>query len=290
VETPVQEPDATRREALRRLLDDPSPAVRGALLKCFAGMGAAAGPFLREVASGSDRLLAGHATRFLEELKFTDPAEEFRTFIRSLNYELESGALLMARTVSPRLDVGWCCATLDSAAARCRELISEPSTRREKCRVINRVLFHELGFRGDLEHFTDPRNSLIDQVLARRKGIPVSLCTVYLLVAGRLGIDLEPVALPGYFMVGSWGQGPTFFIDPFESGLFRGKEEVLALLRARQAAPQAGDLVPSPVREVLCRSCRNLVSHFLEDGDGARAQLFAGFVEQFEAAYARNIP
>ena len=75
-----------------------------------------------------------------------------------MNYELETGALLLARTVTPRLDVGHCCTTLDAIADRCRELIVEPSSTREKCRILNRVLFHEWGFHGNVEHYTDPRN------------------------------------------------------------------------------------------------------------------------------------
>jgi hypothetical protein len=42
------------------------------------------------------------------------------------------------------------------------------------------------------------------------------------------------------------------------------------------------------VREVLCRCCRNLVNHYTAAGDSARASLFAGFVEEFEAAYERH--
>ena len=59
---------------------------------------------------------------------------------------------------------------------------------REKCRVINRVLFHDYGFRGNHEDYTDPLNSFLDQVLARKKGLPITLGMVYLLVAGRLGL------------------------------------------------------------------------------------------------------
>ena len=150
------------------------------------------------------------------------------------------------------------------------------------------VLFHEWGFRGNVEHYTDPRNSLLDEVLTRRTGIPISLSIVYLLVAGRLGLELEPVALPGHFVVGCYGDGLPFFVDPFDQGLFRNAEEVFALLRSQQIVPQASDLAPSPVREVLCRSCRVLVSHYTTAGDPTRAQLFAGFIEEFEMAYARN--
>jgi regulator of sirC expression with transglutaminase-like and TPR domain len=288
VELATEKLDAGREAALRSLLDDSSAPVRQALLAYFNGLGASAAPFLRDIANGPNRSLARHAAWFLNELNFSDPVSEFRGFIRSLNYELETGSLLLARTVSPLLDISECCTSLDRIAGRCGELIVEPSTCREKCRIINRVMFHEWGFRGNVEHYTDPLNSLIDRVLARRKGIPISLGIVYLLVAGRLGIELSPVNLPGHFVVGCYGESEPFFVDPFENGLFRDGEEIFDLLRFHRIMPQASDLSPTPVREVLSRSCRNLANHYTAAGDLGRARLFASFVEEFDAAFARN--
>lgn len=273
--------------AIAQLLDDPNPAVRKALLAHFNAHGAAAASFLRQHAERKGPV-GRAAVQYLRELNFSDPVEDFRLFIRSLNYELETGFVLLARTVSPQADAGVCHAALDAVAARCRELLVEPSNPREKCRTINRVLFHEWGFRGDPEHFTDPRNSLIDQVLARRKGLPISLGAVYLLVAGRLGLDLYPVGLPGTFLVGGESEGAPFFVDPSEQGMLRSEEEVVAMLREREYTPQPGELGPTPVREVLCRSCRTLVNHYREAGESDKARLFAGFIEEFEAAYVRN--
>jgi regulator of sirC expression with transglutaminase-like and TPR domain len=278
----------TERDALFSLLDDTSPAVRKALLSRFTHLGPAATPFLETVARGSNRVLARHAAWFLDELKFSNPVTEFRGFIRSLNYELETGALLLARTASPRLNVGDCCKQLDKIATRCRELIVEPSSTREKCRVINRVLFHEWGFHGNVENYTDPRNSFIDQVLERRTGIPLSLSIVYLLVAERLGVELEPVGLPGHFIVGCFSDDLPFFIDAFDRGVFRDAEEIFDLLRANNITPKPTDLAPTPIREVLCRSCRNLVNHYTAAGEPERARLFSRFVEEFEATYEKH--
>jgi regulator of sirC expression with transglutaminase-like and TPR domain len=280
--------DEARQEALRGLLDDPSPPVRRALLAHFQALGPGAMDFLQATARGSNRPLARHAAWFLEELKFADPVAEFRGFIRSLHYELETGALLLSRTVAPGLDAGACCLELDRIAARCAELISEPATVREQCRVINRVLFHEWGFHGNVEHYTDPLNSFLDQVLIRRTGLPLSLSIVYLLVAQRLGLALEPVGLPGHFIVGCFEATPPFFVDPFDKGVFLDPDEIFTLLRANQIAPKDTDLAPTPVREVLCRNCRNLASHYTTAGDPERARLFASFVEDFETTYERH--
>ena len=279
---------AAERSAFLSLLDDTSPAVRRALLFRFNQLGPASAPFLQAVARGSNRVLARHAAWFLDELKFSDPVAEFRGFIRSQQYELESGSLLLARTVSPRIEAGEICTQLDRIAARCRELIVDPASVREKCRVLNRVLFHEWGFHGNIENYTDPRNSFLDQVLERRTGIPLSLSIVYLLVAERLSLNLDPVGLPGHFIVGCFVDDLPFFIDPFDRGVFRDAEEIFDLLRANNITPKASDLSPTPIREVLCRSCRNLVNHYTAAGELEKAKLFARFVEEFEATYEKH--
>jgi regulator of sirC expression with transglutaminase-like and TPR domain len=286
VETPSF--TAEQRQALAGLLDDPSPAVRRGLLEHFARNGRASVDFLRHLASQPDGTLAAHANRFLTELNFSDPVAEFRGFIRSLNYELETGALLLSRTVNPDMDIGACCLLLDQLAARCRELIAEPANARDKCRVLNRVLFHEYAFRGNTEHYADPLNSFLDQVLARRKGIPVSLSIVYLLVAERLGLTLEPVGLPGHFMVGCYQEDLPFYIDPYNGGRFISAGEAVAMIRLHTKHPSIADLAPTPVREVLCRCCRNLVNHYSAAHDPERARLFAEFVAEFESTYERH--
>ncbi|MDI1337272.1 MAG: transglutaminase-like domain-containing protein [Lacunisphaera sp.] len=277
-----------QRQALTELLDDPSPVVRTALLGELARHGRESVVLLRDLIHQPNRMLALHAAWFLRELHFSDPVGEFRSFIRSLNYELETGALLLSRTVNPDLDVGACCTQLDALATRCRELIAEPATAREKCRVLNRVLFHEFGLHGNADNYTDPLNSYLDQVLARRKGIPISLSIVYLLVAERVGLQLEAVALPGHFMVGCYDESVPFFIDPFNAGVFLSAGEVFILLRKNSGHASVSDLAPTPVREVLCRCCRNLANHYNAAHESGLARLFAGFVAEFESTYERH--
>ena len=278
----------SQRNALEALLDDTSPAVRTALLAQFAQHGPESVSFLQELARHPNRQLAWHASWYLRELDLADPVSEFRSFIRSLNYELETGAILLSRTVHPDLDVGACCSQLDAMAARCRELIAAPATAREKCRVLNRVLFHESGLRGNAEHYTDPANSYLDQVLLRKKGIPISLSIVYLLVAERVGLQVEPVGMPGHFMVGCYEETEPFFVDPFNGGLFLTADEVLALIRESDHQASIVDLAPTPVREVLCRCCRNLVSHYSAANAPEQARLFAEFVAEFESTHERH--
>jgi len=276
------------KAAFTALLDDPSPVVRQGLLAHFTRLGPAARDYLQVIVHGPDKALGERARWFLRELKFSDPTAEFLGFIQSQNYELETGALLLSRVVNPGLDVTAVCAQLDAFAARTRKLTPRNATLRTQCRILNRVLFEEYGFAGNSDHFADPRNSLIDQVLERRLGIPISLSLVYLLVAQRAGLELEPVGVPGHFLIGGYEPEGPFFVDAFNNGMFLTPEDVFERIRALNHKPQLADLAPTPVREVLCRMCRNLVNHFTVADDVPHAKLFAGFVAEFEATYERH--
>jgi regulator of sirC expression with transglutaminase-like and TPR domain len=279
---------AAAQAALTALLDDPSPAVHQALLAHFERLGAASGSFLQAVASGPDGSVAAAARAYLRELKLSDPVTDFRNFINSLNYELESGVLLLNRTQNPALDIVAVRAQLDALAARYHQLEPAAPGLRAQCQLLNQVLFTELGLRGNHDHYSDPLNSFLDQVLKRRLGLPISLAIVYLLVAQRVGLELEPVGAPGHFLVGAYEPEGPFFIDAYNRGQILEPDEVFARLRAMHHAPQLGDLAPTPVREVLCRCCRNLANHYAAAQDVARAQLYSGFASEFDAVHERS--
>lgn len=269
--------------ALTRLLDDPSPTVHRALVSAFRNFGGDALIDLRRIAAHPGDPMAPHATAMLAELGDSDHAGAFRRFIHAGRHDLEAGCLLMEKVLHPNTDVSDYRGPLDALASRVREVMPEDASMRDACRVLNRVIFHEWGFRGDQSLFLSPEGSLISRVLGTHRGIPISLCLVYLLVARRLGLPLMPVGLPGRFMLGYRpGEAEGFFIDCFDGGVFRSRAEVKLIL-LQNGLPATDDyLAPVDVPETLCRCCRNLASQLDATGDVERAELFAEFVQAFE--------
>ncbi len=286
METESQILDPARESALCRLLDDPAPSVHQAVAAEFKRLGLAGRDLLTRLTE--DPLHAEHAKALLREIVSEDFAGEFVEYIRAGRYELETGSLMLDRTVYPDLSTKECRVFLDQIAQRCRQLLVLPATPREHCKVISRVLFHEYGFRGEVEDFDNPRNSFLCDVLRRRRGIPISLSIVYLLVARRCKLDLQPVGLPGRFMIGHFSGKAPFYVDPFDGGVFRAKEDLLDLLRAQDLPLDEDWLLPVPAGIVLCRTCRNLVRQFTCESDSVRASQFANFVHEFENVYRRR--
>ena len=275
---------AEKARALLRLLDDDSPMVASAVseqLKAFPEEGDA---FLREVAKGADSDLASRALALMEELGWSDGVEDFLGFIRSLKYELETGWLLLDRTVHPTCDVSVCHLFLDEMAERCRQLMIPPITPRETCKLLNRVFFHEYGFRGAAKESHHPDNSFLHKVIEQRRGLPITLSVLYLLVARRIGFDLEPIGLPGRFMVGCFAEDVPFYVDVWAGGHLREIDELQDFLDRISVEDSASFLLPVTVAETLSRGCRNLILQFRREGDEKRSKLFHSFLREFEKA------
>lgn len=277
-----------REKALVALLDDPSPVVQEGLTAAFSELGQAGEDILRRVVREEKAEVSRRASEMLVALVGPDPTNMFLHFIRGLQYELETGLLLINRVIYPELDTASVQTELDAIAERCRQLGVAPMRPRDQCRVLNRVFFHEYGFRGNVEDYEDPLNSCLEAALRRRKGLPIILSALYILVGERVGLDLEPIGLPGHFLVGNFEDRDPLYLDPFERGRFRSVAELRNLLARHNVLPEFHHLVPVPVGEVLCRVCRNLVLHFEARRQHRWANKFRTFVREFEETHRRH--
>ena len=271
--------------ALKSLLDDESKVVQEGLEKFLLNNSKEGLLFLLSLGKGEDRYLAKRAQNIIEKLGWVDGAGDFIRFIRSLRYELETGWFLLDRSIYPDLETSTYSFFLDKLADRCRELMLQPSSPRMTCEVINRVLFHEYGFRGARENFENPQNSFLHQVLDRREGLPITLCAVYILIARRIGFELDPIGTPGRFMVGCFVDKHPFYIDCWAGGRFLELEQMEDQLGVLPDEESGANLLPVTVADTLTRACRNLCRHYAQFEDEANSRLFLSFVQEFERVH-----
>ena len=119
--------------------------------------------------------------------------------------DLAEAALLIGAAGDPGIDPSRWLAELDGYAARLADL-----------GALRHRLFVELGFRGDTRNYYDAANSFLHRVIARRLGIPITLSVLAVEVGRRAGIALDPVGMPGHFLVGVPGEGA--WLDAFAGG------------------------------------------------------------------------
>jgi hypothetical protein len=71
----------------------------------------------------------------------------------------------------------------------------------EKVKILNYILYQVHGFKGNVDSYHDPSNSFLNQVLETKKGNPILLAVLYILIAQRLNIPIYGVNLPQHFVL-----------------------------------------------------------------------------------------
>lgn len=80
-------------------------------------------------------------------------------------------------------------------------VVEEFELQRQVICALNAVLYEQLHYTGNECDFYNPLNSYIHQVLLRKTGIPISLSVLYMTLARKLGVLLEPVNFPNHFLL-----------------------------------------------------------------------------------------
>src|ERR1700716_354201 len=139
-----------------------------------------------------------------------DATERFTELVRRPPAEvpLDEAALLIAAHAHPDLDVAGALAELDGLAE---------GVRGDTADDLATALFDEGGLAGNTVDYGDPRNSYLDDVLARRLGIPITLSVVMIEVGRRLDVRVYGVGMPGHFLVQAAGE-PDAWFAPFHGG------------------------------------------------------------------------
>lgn len=201
---------------------------------------------------------------------------------------LGEAALVMASAEYPDLDVAAYLGRLDDLAAGVRRTTRAREPHR-LAQAMSEYLFQEIGFAGNQEDYSDPRNSFLNEVLDRRLGIPVSLSVVYMEVGRRLGVPVSGVSFPGHFLVMVDDGKVTTVLDPFFQGVAVDEQELAWRLRRilGDEVPVARYLPhllePATKAQILIRMLRNLKAIYGQRGDPMRALGYIGRILAVDA-------
>ena len=187
--------------------------------------------------------------------------------------DLGRAALLIAAVEYPALDVDQQLRLLDSLAAAASRRIGDNPDPLTAVNRLSEYLFDEVGFHGNQEEYYDPRNSFLNDVLARRTGIPIALSLVCIEVGRRLDIPLLAIGMPGHLLL-RHRDVDDWYIDPFFGGILLSPGETEQRLQdiAQGTVPWDPQyLTPLGNREFIARMIRNLKAIYLNQRDYTRA-------------------
>jgi regulator of sirC expression with transglutaminase-like and TPR domain len=191
-------------------------------------------------------------------------ADDLEHALNAPGSDVAPAALAIARIEYPALDAETYLDRIEAMGNNAADRLSGVSiASSEAITLLNEYLFDEEGFVGNREHYEDPRNSFLNEVLDRRRGIPISLAVIYMEVARRAGLEITGVNFPGHFLLRAASPlvGDDLIIDPFHGGALLSEFDCRQLLRSHLGDDEAFDgslLIPATRHDIVVRMLVNL--------------------------------
>jgi len=257
-------------ESLIYLLEDPDPEVQTGVKNRLRELGEHAVPLLDQYKSesvhDSERQ---NINEIIHNITYGTLLEDFSALVESGVHgrrSLEEALFLLARFGNPTLRVSEYKQKLDDMARQVGGDIAYTPSLNEKMRILLHFVFRELRFRGDSKNYHDPDNAFLDRVIDRRKGLPIMLSVIVMMLARRLNLPFYGVNMPIHFMLIYQTHKQNILIDPFDGGTIVTYDQCYYFLKKNGIEPRAEHLERAETSDILTRCIRNLMHSYAKNG------------------------
>ncbi len=276
--------DSDTLNHLLKLLEDDSPVVQEALAREFSAFGpqldstlaALANPPCAEEVARIKTMVADYSRQVLREswdIWMAQDGEEGPA-------RLESAMTLIANFQNGSGYTPALPALLDGLAEEFRR---RGGTMDEE--TLARFLFKEKGLEGDRSNYYHPQNSNLVYVVEARRGLPISLACVYMLVGRRLGLDIGGCNWPNHFFARVVLRNKVMLVDCFNGGRMVDRESFLKMQGPSKDAAEAILEGQASVEAIVSRVLGNLVRAYQHVAHEANSQLMMDLLRDMEGHF-----
>lgn len=263
------------------LLDDPDPEIYRRVQQDLDALGVHAVAQLEELWIQTEEVKERRSLEMvIHRLRWNDIQCQLTAWLEGDRSDLLSALCIIARYQYPNLDEQAVRQTLQALRIEVWMGLNEQMTALEQVRHLNFVLFRVHKFRGNTDEYLNPNNNFINKVLETRKGNPLMIGLVYMLIAQKLDLPIFGVNLPQHFVLAYLEQGsysgqnksedfqqesyrrPLFYINAFNMGSVFGKRDVDQFLKMVQVEPKDQFYRACTNTEILLRLFANLESSY----------------------------
>jgi regulator of sirC expression with transglutaminase-like and TPR domain len=260
-------------KALISLLDDSDRQVADHVEGKIRSLGTKVIPYLeKEWESTLNPDLQSRIENLIHDLQLVLLKERLMEWYHSPDRDLLTGMWIVASIQYPDLDLQKIRQDLEQIYYDVWITFTDEMTAMERIKALNSVLFSKHRFGANTRNFHSPGNSMINVVLESKKGNPITLCVIYMLVARKLKLPVYGVNLPNMFMLLHRDDTHDFYINAFNRGLIFTRKDLENYVHEIQLTPQSSFFEPCSNEDIIRRSLRNLVMAFDKIGEHARAE------------------
>ncbi len=254
--------------ALVSLLDDTDREVKSHVREKLVSLGQEVIPFLEKKWENSfNPQIQKEIEDLIHDLQFSQLKNRLQEWKNSPDQDLLTGLWIINTYQYPDLDFDKLNADMHQIYFEVWTSFKNDLQPYDQVRIINNLLFNVLRFSANTKNFHSPANSMISNVIDTKKGNPISLCAIYLLVAKKLGIPIYGVNLPNLFVLTYKSADTTFYINAFNKGMVFTKKDIESYLEHINIEPQDVFFEPCSNMDIIVRTFRNLIVAFEKLGE-----------------------
>lgn len=271
--------DTSQLPYLVALLDDDSPVVQEALLREFLELGPALEEEIARQRVAMNDAQRGRLNRLLHRFDGERLKKQWRQWllIEEDMERLEAAQAILAQFLdgpTRRPNVGH---LLNELAGEYESVHRDPDPF-----TLAHFLFRQKKLMGAVEDYHNPLNSNLAYVIQEKRGLPISLACVYMLVGYRLGLQIEGCNFPGHFLARAYVDNEMILVDCFDGG------KVLDVSVVMDSEPPVNlqSVVHEPVDSdvIMIRVLNNLIHAFDLQGHRVYRDLMRELREHLEVA------
>ncbi len=255
----------TKKEikALISLLDDSDYEVAQHVEKKIISLGEGAIPLLEE--EWEETLnpdLQKKIEDLIHDMQFNVVLHRLQEWKEEGASDLLKGMWLVNSYMYPDVDFSAISKTMDQLYFDAWTHMKDEMHPYDQVKSLNNVLFREYKFSANTKNFHSPANSMLHLALETKRGNPLTLCVIYMVIAQRLGFPVYGVNLPNLFILTYKMDGVQFYINVYNKGLILSKADIDNYILQLNLNPVDIFYEPTSNLEIIKRALRNLAFSF----------------------------
>ncbi|WP_373513916.1 transglutaminase-like domain-containing protein [Persicitalea sp.] len=255
-------------KALVSLLDDEDAEVTTLVEEKIRSLGSGVIPFLETEWEGSFSPIAQRRIEeLIHELQLAVMVERLEEWKNGGALDLLEGMSIIATYQYPDLNFQKLRDEIDQFRYDVWEQFGDEMSPVDQVKVLNGVFYGTLGFGANTKNFHSASNSMINIVLESRRGNPITLCVIYLLIARKLHMPVYGVNLPNLFVLTYKKDKTQFYINVFNRGIIFSKTDIDHYIAQLNLDSKDSFYQPCTHLEIVQRVLRNLIVSFEKAGE-----------------------
>lgn len=285
--------ETTEIKSLLLLLDDNDAEVVSLVEHKLISYGTDVLPIIEnELAQIKDQNVNDLASEVVSKINYKQLLIDFQTWFDSSEKDLLTGVYLVAKYKYPNLKKVEILEAIEKIKLNAWLDMRHDISAFEKVKILNYTFYNIHGFSGNVDNYQSSSNSFINEVLDSKKGNPIMLCIIYMLVAQNLKLPVFGINLPQHFMlafleedkmdlstfdlnksqkISPENKAVLFYINAFHKGGVFTKNSLEQFVKQMQIQSNPAYYLPCDNLTIVKRVLRNLASSFKYEEEKAKA-------------------